>query len=142
MNPDYLPISNSRGVIPRHLLLLALTARATAPVRRGTRNRAQAHDSKLNQWFLAATNKEINAAIGEKSNIAAVIVCAVTNKLKMFCQAMSALDSAKWWAAMSDKINGLFGQGIWELADLPKGHKTIKCKWVYKLKTNKNGNIN
>ena len=30
---------------------------------------------------------------------------------------------------------------VWELAELPKGRKTIGSKWVYKVKTDEDGTI-
>ena len=30
---------------------------------------------------------------------------------------------------------------VWELAKLPKGKKTIGCKWVYKRKTDADGSL-
>lgn len=43
--------------------------------------------------------------------------------------------------AMQSEINRLHEQGIWELVDLLKGHKVIKCKWVYAIKHNENGEV-
>ena len=42
---------------------------------------------------------------------------------------------------MKSEIDGLLSQGTWDLVDLPVGRKAIKCKWVYKLKLDKNGDV-
>ena len=43
---------------------------------------------------------------------------------------------------MQYKFDELVRQNIWTLVSLPTGRKSIKEKWVYKIKLNKFGNIN
>jgi len=31
--------------------------------------------------------------------------------------------------------------GVWDLEDIPKGGKTVCCKWVYKIKLDSKGNV-
>jgi len=47
----------------------------------------------------------------------------------------------KWRKAMDDEIDVIERNSTWELSDLPKGHKTIGVKWVYKTKIKENGEI-
>ena len=35
----------------------------------------------------------------------------------------------------------MYANQVWTLVDPPKGVKPIDCKWVYKKKTNMNGNM-
>ena len=42
---------------------------------------------------------------------------------------------------METEYNGLIAQGTWELCDLPKDRKTIKCKWVFALKLDDQGEV-
>ena len=58
-----------------------------------------------------------------------------------YSEAMTSPESEKWRSAMEDKYMSLLKNKTWILADLPPGRKAIKCKWVYKLKTNQNGTI-
>jgi hypothetical protein len=39
---------------------------------------------------------------------------------------------AAWRAAMKTKMDAVEKNRTWELADLPRGHRTITLKWVYK----------
>ena len=43
--------------------------------------------------------------------------------------------------AMESEYQSLNENGTWELRPLPKGRRAIGAKWVYKTKTDKNGNI-
>jgi len=53
----------------------------------------------------------------------------------------NAVKEEKWRKAMDDEIDAIERNSTWELSDLPKGHKTIGDKWVYKTKLKENGEI-
>ncbi|XP_074580864.1 uncharacterized protein LOC141837341 [Curcuma longa] len=53
----------------------------------------------------------------------------------------SAVKDAKWRKAMDDEIEAIERNNTWELTDLPKGHKTIGVKWVFKTKIKENGEV-
>lgn len=42
---------------------------------------------------------------------------------------------------MEERIGAIMKNDIWELTNLPKGHKTIGVKWAYKTKTNQDGKV-
>jgi hypothetical protein len=46
---------------------------------------------------------------------------------------------AAWRAAMKTKMDAVEQNRTWELADLPRGHRTITLKWVFKLKRDEAG---
>jgi len=52
-----------------------------------------------------------------------------------------AVGNLKWDNAMVEKMATLDANVIWELGDLPKDKKAIRCKWVYKVKHNANGSM-
>ncbi|GJU76569.1 putative RNA-directed DNA polymerase [Tanacetum coccineum] len=43
--------------------------------------------------------------------------------------------------AMEEEMNSMSRNNVWELAELPKGAKPVRCKWVYKTKLDPNGNV-
>ena len=53
----------------------------------------------------------------------------------------SVVKEAKWRKAMDDEIDAIKRNDTWELTDLPKGHKTIGVKWVFKTKLQENGEV-
>ena len=43
--------------------------------------------------------------------------------------------------AMNEELMAIEKNSTWQLTDLPKGHKAIDLKWVYKIKVKANGEI-
>ena len=56
-------------------------------------------------------------------------------------EAMRSPHSSKWLEAMEDEMKSMSSNHVWDLEEIPKGAKTVGCKWVYKIKYNSNGNI-
>ncbi|GJV63136.1 ribonuclease H-like domain, reverse transcriptase, RNA-dependent DNA polymerase [Tanacetum coccineum] len=52
-----------------------------------------------------------------------------------------ASSDQKWIEAMKVKLDSINRNNTWELTTLPKGHKAIGLKWVFKTKKDANGNI-
>jgi hypothetical protein len=48
---------------------------------------------------------------------------------------------ANWRKAMFEEMQSIEENSTWELADLPRGHKPIGLKWVFKVKRDEQGNI-
>lgn len=42
---------------------------------------------------------------------------------------------------MNKEIEALIKNNTWEIVDLPKGKKSIGCKWLYKVKLKSNGTL-
>lgn len=55
--------------------------------------------------------------------------------------AMLDPDSDKWLEAMKSEIQSMYDNQVWNLVDPPDGVKTIGCKWVFKKKTDMDGNV-
>ena len=56
-------------------------------------------------------------------------------------EAVRRPDADRWRSAMDEEFEALTKLGTWTLVPLPKGRRTIDCKWVYKVKYDKNGNV-
>ncbi|KAE8657590.1 hypothetical protein F3Y22_tig00116989pilonHSYRG00496 [Hibiscus syriacus] len=52
-----------------------------------------------------------------------------------------AVQEKKWRDVMDEEIKAIEKNDTWELTSLPKGHKAIGVKWVYKTKQNAKGEI-
>ena len=55
--------------------------------------------------------------------------------------ALQIVDASKWELAMQEEYASLMANGTWELAPLPKGRKSVGCKWVFRTKRDAQGNV-
>ena len=54
---------------------------------------------------------------------------------------MMSLDSAKWLDAMKSKMGSMYVNKVWTLVDLPDDRQAIEIKWIFKKKTDADGNV-
>ena len=52
-----------------------------------------------------------------------------------------ALSHSDWKLAVLEEINALRKNGTWEVVELPKGKKTVGCKWVFTIKCKADGSV-
>ncbi|KAL4361336.1 hypothetical protein GQ457_04G018620 [Hibiscus cannabinus] len=60
---------------------------------------------------------------------------------KTYQEAVASPDSEKWLEAMRSKMDSMSENQVWTLVEPPEGIKPIGCKWVFKKKTDMDGNI-
>jgi hypothetical protein len=60
----------------------------------------------------------------------------VLNDPESYAEAMRSLEAAKWKTAIQEEYDSLMKNGMWRLGRLPLGRKPVKCKWIYRIKTN------
>ncbi|GJX19693.1 retrotransposon protein, putative, ty1-copia subclass [Tanacetum coccineum] len=51
------------------------------------------------------------------------------------------LESNKWLDAMNAEMQSMEDNQVWRLVDLPPNVKTVVSKWIFKKKTNMDGNV-
>ena len=56
-------------------------------------------------------------------------------------EAMMSPDSAKWLEAMKSKMGFMYENKVWTLVDLPNERQAIEKKWIFKKKTDADGNV-
>ena len=56
-------------------------------------------------------------------------------------EAMAGPDSNKWLEAMKSEIGSMYENKVWTLVDLPDDRRAIENKWIFKKKTDANGNV-
>ena len=54
---------------------------------------------------------------------------------------MAGLDSNKWLVAMQSEIGCMYENKVWSLTDLPDARRVIENKWIFKKKTDADGNV-
>ena len=56
-------------------------------------------------------------------------------------EAMVSPDSAKWREAMKSEMRSMYENKVWTLIDLPNDRQAIENKWIFKKKTDTDGNV-
>ena len=54
---------------------------------------------------------------------------------------MMSPDSDKWLEAMKSEIGSMHENKVWTLVDLPDDRRLIENKWIFKKKTDVDGNV-
>jgi hypothetical protein len=54
---------------------------------------------------------------------------------------MVGSDSESWLGAMRSELKSMDENQVWNLVDLPDGVRAVECKWVFKKKTDMDGNV-
>ena len=56
-------------------------------------------------------------------------------------EAMVSPDSAKWLEAMKSKMGSMYENKVWTLVDFPDDRQAIENKWIFKKKSDADGNV-
>ena len=56
-------------------------------------------------------------------------------------EAMAGPDSDKWLETMKSEIGSMYENKVWTLTDLPEDRRAIEKKWIFKKKTDTDGNV-
>ncbi|KAG8490844.1 hypothetical protein CXB51_014047 [Gossypium anomalum] len=60
---------------------------------------------------------------------------------RTYQEVVTSPDSEKWLEAMRSEMDSMYENQVWTLVDPPEGVKPIGCKWVFKKKTDMDGNV-
>jgi hypothetical protein len=64
-----------------------------------------------------------------------------SNEPANYSEAMVGSDSESWLGAMRSKLKSMDENQVWNLVALPDGARPVECKWVFKKKTDMDGNV-
>ncbi|KAK8669903.1 hypothetical protein V6N13_104671 [Hibiscus sabdariffa] len=95
----------------------------TQPLRRSTRE----HHEPKKYGFLVTTHGDV--------------ILVDQDEPKTYQEAVSSPDSEKWLEAMRSEMDSMSENQVWTLVEPPEGIKPIGCKWVFKKKTDMDGNV-
>ncbi|KAK8652100.1 hypothetical protein V6N13_061124 [Hibiscus sabdariffa] len=95
----------------------------TQPLRRSTRER---HEPER-YGFLVTTHGDV--------------ILVDHDEPKTYQEPVSSPDSEKWLEAMRSEMDSMSDNQVWTLIEPPEGIEPIGCKWVFKKKTDMDGNV-
>ncbi|KAK9008737.1 hypothetical protein V6N11_075620 [Hibiscus sabdariffa] len=100
-----------------------LTDLETQPLQRSTRER---HEPER-YGFLVTTHGDV--------------ILVDQDEPKTYQEAVASPNSEKWLEAMRSEKDSMSENQVWTLDEPPEGIKPIGCKWVFKKKTDMDGNV-
>src|ERR1041385_904761 len=56
-------------------------------------------------------------------------------------EAMEGPESEKWLEAMKSEIDSMYANKVWTMVDIPEDRKAVENKWIFKKKTDAQGNV-
>ncbi|KAL4273362.1 hypothetical protein GQ457_13G014060 [Hibiscus cannabinus] len=95
----------------------------TQPLRRSTRER---HEPER-YGFLVTSHGDV--------------ILVDQDEPKTYQEAVASPDSEKWLEALRSEMDSMSENQVWTLVEPPEGIKPIGCKWVFKKKTDMDGNV-
>ena len=69
------------------------------------------------------------------------IILVDQNEPRTYLEAVESPDSEKWLEAMRSEMDSMSENQVWTLVEPPEIIKPIGCKWVFKKKTDMDGNV-
>ncbi|KAJ9557211.1 hypothetical protein OSB04_011825, partial [Centaurea solstitialis] len=63
------------------------------------------------------------------------------NEPTSYGEAVSGNESEQWQEAMKAEMQSMYDNQVWELTDLPQHCRAVGRKWVFKMKTDMDGNV-
>ena len=63
------------------------------------------------------------------------------DKPKNYEEALMSPDFDRWLEAMKSEIGSMYENKVWTLVDLADDRRPIENKWIFKKKTNADGNV-
>ena len=64
-----------------------------------------------------------------------------SDELATYQEAVMGKDSISWLEAMGSELKSMEDNQVWNLVDLPTGSRAVDSKWVFKEKTDMDGNV-
>ena len=58
-----------------------------------------------------------------------------------YTEAMKSSEKEHWVRAMQEELNSLKQNDVWEIVPTPTDRKLVGCRWVFRIKTDAQGNL-
>ena len=123
--------------VPLHLhTSSSVTNEQVNEPRRSKRKRIE---SSFGPDFVTAFVVENNDV--DKINDVFVSTFLIEEDPKTYNEVVTSIDANFWKEAINSELDSIMSNHTWDLVDLPKGSKPIRCKWIFRKKLRTDGTI-
>lgn len=129
-------------VIDPHITSVPSTIRCTYPGRNEyenepRRSKRQRVETSYGSDFITS----LLAEYSDKLNDDLVSIFLVGEDPKSYEEAMTSIDASFCKDVVKSELDSIMQNHTWDLVDLPRGSKPIKCKWIFRRKLRHDGTI-
>lgn len=100
---------------------------------------SEEHDNQVQP--VQRVSRRASKGIPAKRLIEEIHMVRDINEPRNYDEAIQSDERVQWYTSMQEEIEAHNHNGTWELVDLPPGKTAIGSKWVFKVKTNVDGEI-
>ncbi|MGH9652091.1 MAG: reverse transcriptase domain-containing protein [Bryobacteraceae bacterium] len=101
----------------------------------------QPHNQPGNRELVMQSLSSPSSGLPSESAMMAMAATEMDDDPRTLKEALSRPDAAEWKAAADAEMNALAKAGTYTLTELPTGRQAIGCKFVFKKKTGKDGEL-
>ena len=108
-----------------------------------TREEANDNDHKTSDQVTTEPRRSTRACSAPEwfGNLVLEVMLLDHNKPANYEEAMMSPDSTKLLEAMKSEMGSMYENKVWTLVDLPDDRQAIENKWIFKRKTDADGNV-
>ena len=98
-------------------------------------------NTQANITSMVADTEKLSASVVDESYLGYCFMTSIHQEPTSYTEAMNSKNAKEWKRAITKEYDSLILNGTWEKCPLPDDRTKIGCKWVFKHKINKDGEI-
>src|ERR1041385_3033996 len=99
------------------------------------------HDENEEEPFMPRRSSRVRQPTEFYGQLVNAISADESNDPTSYKEAMEGPESEKWLEAMKSEIDSMCTNKVWTLVDIPEDRKAVENKWIFKKKTDADGNV-
>src|SRR3954471_14141677 len=99
------------------------------------------HDENEEEPFMPRRSSRVHLPTEFYGELVTAISADESDEPTSYKEAMEGPESEKWLEAMKSEIDSMYANKVWTLVDIPEDRKAVENKWIFKKKTDADGNV-
>src|SRR3954467_8072024 len=99
------------------------------------------HDENEEEPFMPRRSSRVRQPTEFYGQLVNAISADESDEPTSYKEAMEGPESEKWLEAMKSEIDSMYTNKVWTSVDIPEDRKVVENKWIFKKKTDADGNV-
>src|SRR3954462_8510817 len=99
------------------------------------------HDENEEEPFMPRRSSRVRQPIEFYGQLVNAISADESDEPPSYKEALEGPESKKWLEAMKSEIDSMYTNKVWTLVDIPEDRKAVENKWIFKKKSDADGNV-